>query len=89
MFSKELRAKAGATVSNKYKIQLKKSYLQPRKSRSSHRSCSVKEGLQRAAQVFSCNVAKFLRTTILKNICEQLLLKISTPAANLVKAGIS
>ena len=31
--------------------------------------------------------SKFLRTPILKNIWERLLLKISTPAANLAKAG--
>ena len=54
MFSKEFGAKAGATVSNKYQIQVKKRYLLLRKSRSSHRRCSVKEGLQRPAQVISC-----------------------------------
>ena len=53
-------------------------YLLPRKFRSSHRRCSVKEGLERPAQVFSCeycNMQSFLRTPILKNICERLLLQ--------------
>ena len=60
MFSKEFGAKPGATVSNKYQIQLKKKYLLPQKSKSSHRRCSVKESLQGpAAQVV--NIAKFLR----------------------------
>ena len=39
---KEFGAKTGATVSNKYQIQLKN--LLPRKFRSRHRRCSVKEG---------------------------------------------
>ena len=88
MFSKEFGAKVVATVSNKYQIQLKNRYLLPQKSRSSHHRCSVKEDLQRQRRCFPVNVAKFLRTPILKNICERLLLKISTPAANLVKGGI-
>ena len=37
--------------------------------------CREKEGQHRC---FPVNVAKFLRTLILKNICERLLLKIST-----------
>ena len=59
MFSKELGAKAGATVSNKYQILLEKKYLLPRKSRSSHGRCSVKKDLHRC---FPMNIAKFLRT---------------------------
>ena len=54
MFSKEFGAKADATVSYKYQIQLKEKYFLPQKSRSSHRRYSVKEGLQRPAQVFYC-----------------------------------
>ena len=46
MFSKEFGVKTGATVSNIYQTQLKKDYLLPRKARSSHCKCSVKEGLQ-------------------------------------------
>ena len=75
MFSKEFGAKAGATVRNKYQIQLKKKQLL-RKSRSSHPRCSV-------------NVAKFLRTPIFKIICERVLLKISTSAASLPNGGNS
>ena len=59
MFSKEFWAKAGATVSNKYPIQLKKRYLLSRKSRSSDGRYSVKEDLHRC---FPVNIAKFLRT---------------------------
>ena len=78
MFSEEFGVKAGATVSNKYQIQLEKKYQLPRKSRSSHCRCSVKEGVQDQHRCFPVNLAKFLRTPILKNICERLLLKIST-----------
>ena len=78
MFSKEWGANARATVRNRYQIQLKKRYLLPQKS-----WCSVKEDRQRPAQ------AKFSRTPSLRNIYERLLLKISTPAANLAKGGIS
>ena len=94
MFSKfavrEFAAKAGATVSNKNQVQLKKKYLLLlRKSRSSHHRCSVKEGLQGPAQVFSVNIAKFLRTPILESIREQMFLKISTSVTNLPKGGNS
>ena len=40
-----------------------KKYLLPRKSRSSHRRCSVKEGLQRPAQVLSCEYCKMFKNT--------------------------
>ena len=51
----------------------------PQKFRSSHRRCSVKEGLllERGP-----STAKFLRALILKNICERLLLKISISVIN-------
>ena len=49
--------------------------------RSSHRRCSVKEGVlknfasfTRKQLCFPAKFAKFLGTSILKNICEQLLL---------------
>ena len=41
-------------------IQLKKYFL-PRKSRSSYRRCSVKEGVQGAAQVFSCEYCEIFK----------------------------
>ena len=40
-----------------------KKYLLLRKSRSSHRWYSVKEGLQRSAQVFSCEYCKIFKNT--------------------------
>ena len=40
-----------------------KKYLLPQKSRSSHRRCSVKEGLQRPAQVLSCEYCKMFKNT--------------------------
>ena len=49
---------------------------------------SVKEGLQ-GLQCFPVNIAKFLRTPILKNICERLFLKISISVTNLLKGGNS
>ena len=61
MFSKEFGAKAGAVVSNKYQIQLTKNNLLPRKSRSSHRRCSVKEDLHGPAQVFSCECCEIFK----------------------------
>ena len=41
----------------------KKKYLMPPKSRSSHRRCSVKEGLQMPAQVFSSECCEFFKNT--------------------------
>ena len=40
-----------------------KKYLLPRKSRSSQRRCSVKEGMQRPAQVFSCEYCEIFKNT--------------------------
>ena len=80
MFSKKSRTKTGATVSKKYHIQLQKKYLLSQKFRSSQRRCSVKGPatlLERGS-----SIAKFLRTSILKNICEQLLLKIRISVTN-------
>ena len=59
-----------------------------RKSRSSHRRHSVKEGLQ-GLQLFPVNIAKFLRTSILKNICKRLFLQISISVTNLLRGGNS
>ena len=61
-----------------------KKNLLPWKSRSSHRTCSVKVGLQLDWKKGS-SIAKFLRTPILKNICEQLILEIGTSVTNLPK----
>ena len=79
MFSK-FGAKTGATVSNKYQIQLKKSIC-------FHPRCSVKEGLKEPYSCFPVNIATFLRKPILKNIWEGLFLKISTSMTNLLKGG--
>ena len=86
MFSKEFGARAGTTVSNNYQIQLKKSIC----CRKNLEAATV-DALQKKAcqhRCFNVNVAKFLRTPILKNICERLLLKISTSETNLSKGGI-
>ena len=40
-----------------------KMYLRPQKSRSSQRRCSVKEGMQRPAQVFSCEYCEIFKNT--------------------------
>ena len=40
-----------------------KRYLLPRKSRSSHRWCSVKEGLQGSAQMFTCECCEIFKNT--------------------------
>ena len=81
MFPKEFEAKTGVTVSSKYQTQLNK-YLLLWKSRRSRRRCSVKEGLQRPAQVFSCEYCKIFKNTCSENICERLLPKISTSVTN-------
>ena len=49
------------------------------KFRNFHRKTHVLESLfeETRTEVFSCEICKFLRTPILKNICEQLLLPIS------------
>ena len=41
----------------------RKRYLLPRKSRSSQRRCSVKEGMQRQAQVFSCEYCEIFKNS--------------------------
>ena len=40
-----------------------KKYLLPRKSRSRQRRCSVKEGMQRSTQVFSCEYCEIFKIT--------------------------
>ena len=51
--------------------------------------CSVKEGLQGLAQVFSCEHWKMFKSTYFEKHREQLLLKISTSVTNLPKEGNS
>ena len=43
-----------------------------------HRRCSVKKACKAHRRCFHVNIVKFLRTSILKNISERLVLKIST-----------
>ena len=81
MFPKESGTKAGAIISSKYQIQLKKSI------------CSTK--IQKQPPSAFCkrmpatlltrgsSRAKFLKASILKNICERLLLKINASVTNL------
>ena len=71
MFSKEFGAKAGATVSNKYEIQLgKKSTCCRENPEAASRCpldmssrCSLKEGLQGPAQVFFCECCEIFKNT--------------------------
>ena len=63
MFSKEFGAKAGATVSNKYQIQLKKSICCREKPEAATVCVLVKEGLQGPTQVFSCECCKIFKNT--------------------------
>ena len=44
-----------------------KKYLLPRKSRSSHHRCSIKEGLQRPSQVFSSEYCDLFKNTYFEN----------------------
>ena len=41
-------------------------YFLPQKSRTSYRRCSAKEGLQRPAQVISCEYCEIFKTTYFK-----------------------
>ena len=62
-----------------------KKCLLPRKSRSSDDRCSVKEGLEGPAQMFSCECCEIFKNTYFENISERVLLKISTTVTNFLK----
>ena len=66
-----------------------KKYLLPRKSRSSQRMCSVKEGMQRPAKVFFLWTLRNIYKHLFWKTSERLLLKISTSVTNLPKRRIS
>ena len=89
MFSKQFGAKAGATVSSNYKIQLKKSICCREKPEAATVGALVKEGLQGPTQVFFCECWEIIKSSYFENICERLLLKISTSVANLPMGGNS
>ena len=55
-------AKTGVTVSNKYHTQLKKVFAVA-KNQNSQRRCYLKEGMQRPAQVFSCEYCEIFKKT--------------------------
>ena len=61
-FQRSLEQKPGWLSAINTRFRWKK-YLHPWKSRSSHRKCSVKEGLQRPAQVLSCEYCKIFKNT--------------------------
>ena len=61
----------------------------PRKPRSSHRRCSVKEALQGPAQMFSCECCEIFKSTDFEKICQRLLLKISPSVTDLPEGGNS
>ena len=70
--------------------------LSPKNARFSWKKIFAVEKIQKQSPYVFCkrvcfpvNVADFLRTPILKNICERLLLKISTSKTNLPKRGSS
>ena len=63
MFSKEFGAKAGAIVSNKYQIQLKKSICCREKPEVATVGALVKEDLQGPTQVFSCECCEIFKNT--------------------------
>ena len=86
MFSKEFGARAGTTVSNNYQIQLRKSICCRKNLEAATVGALYKKACRHTC--FNVNVAKFLRTPILKNIFERLLLKISTSETNLSKGGV-
>ena len=81
IFTKESRTKIGATASNKYHIQLQKS-IYCRKN-SEETTVGVKRRPATLLLERGSSFAKFLRTLVLKNFCERLLLKISISVRNL------
>ena len=89
MFSKEFGAKTGATVSNKFQIQLKKSICCRENLEAATVGVLFKKACKDQHRGFPVNAATFLRTPILKNICKGLLLKISTSLTNLPEGGNS
>ena len=89
MFSKESEAKAAATVSNIYPIQLKKNICCRENPEAATVGILSKMACKGQHMHFPVSVAKFLRALILKNICDRLLLKISTSVTNLPKGGNS
>ena len=77
---REVQNKNWCDCQQKIPYSATKKYLLSQKFRSSQRRCSVKGPatlLERGS-----SIAKFLRTSILKNICEQLLLKIRISVTN-------
>ena len=89
MFSKESKATAAATVSNIYPIQLKKSICCRENPETATVGVLSKMACKGQHMHFPVNVAIFLRTLILKNICDRLLLNISTSVTNLPEGGNS
>ena len=81
----EFRAK----TCNKYQIQLKKSIYCRGNPEEATLGVQLKKACKGQHRCFPVNIANFLRTPILKNICEQLLLKISNSMTNLPKGGSS
>ena len=76
-FQRSSGAKTAANVSNKYQIQLKQSICYRENLEAATAGALQKKAWKVQHGCFPVNIGKFLRTP-LKNICERLLLKIST-----------
>ena len=76
-FQRSSGAKTAANVSNKYQIQLKQSICYRENLEAATAGVLQKKAWKVQHGCFPVNIGKFLRTP-LKNICERLLLKIST-----------
>ena len=76
-FQRSSGAKTVANVSNKYQIQLKQSICYRENLEAATAGVLQKKVWKVQHGCFPVNIGKFLRTP-LKNICERLLLKIST-----------
>ena len=76
-FQRSSGAKTVANVSNKYQIQLKQSICYRENLEAATAGVLQKKAWKVQHGCFPVNIGKFLRTP-LKNICERLLLKIST-----------
>ena len=76
-FQRSSGAKTAANISNKYQIQLKQSICYRENLEAATAGVLQKKAWKVQHGCFPVNIGKFLRTP-LKNICERLLLKIST-----------
>ena len=88
MFPQKFGAKTDGLSAINTRFSWKK-YLLPRKSRSSQRRCSLKEGMQRPAQVFSCEYCEIFKKTYSEKHLQTAAYENRASVTNLPKGSIS